>query len=63
MGAVRGGAADAVSVGTSSEEGTGEQHGRIVIRDNVVLLPDGREAFSVKNVRHKEVENNVILRR
>ena len=61
--AVRGGTADAVSVGTSSEEGTGEQHGRIVIRDNVVLLPDGREAFSVKNVRHKEVENNVILRR
>ena len=59
--AVRGGAADAVSVCTSSKEGTGEQHGCVVIKDNVVLLFKGRQAFSLKNVRQTEVENNVIL--
>ena len=56
-----GGAADAVSGCTSSKEGTGEQHGCVVIKDNVVLLFKGRQAFSLKNVRQTEVENNVIL--
>lgn len=59
--ALRSGDADAVSVCTVSKHGTGEQHGCVVIRGNVVLLLKGRRAFSLKNVRQMTVENNTIL--
>ncbi len=59
--AVRDHMASVVLVYTGSEEGTGRQHKRVVIRDNVVVCEKGVPAFSVKNVQETVTENNVIV--
>lgn len=57
----RGNVPCAVTVYTGSKEGTGKQHRKVVVRDNVVLCAKGQRAFAFANVREVIAENNTVI--